>query len=49
MLFENMLNNDFSAETSLIPLASDGSILNGAHRTSIALHQHKTLLQLKLI
>ncbi len=36
--------DDFSEEVSIVPLACDGSILNGAHRTSVALHQNKSLM-----
>lgn len=43
-LVESMQHNDFCEKTSLIPLASDGSILNGAHRTASALHQMKNLM-----
>ena len=39
--------NNFCQKTSLIPLAYDGTILNGAHRTSLALHQKKSLIAVK--
>lgn len=37
-LYIDIKNKGFDKEKSLIPLAADGSILNGAHRTSIAIY-----------
>jgi len=37
-LAEAMAETGFDADQSLVPVASDGSILNGAHRTACALH-----------
>ena len=43
-LSSSIEKNNFCDQTSLIPLAADGSILNGAHRLTIALHQNKSLV-----
>lgn len=38
-VFQSILLNGFDGRQGLVPLASDGSIINGAHRTVSALHQ----------
>ena len=51
-VYENVFNeleksfakNNFCEETSLIPLANDGTILNGSHRTALALHEKNNLM-----
>lgn len=42
-LFRDIKDNGFDAEKSLIPLAKDGSILNGAHRTAASILCNKTV------
>lgn len=41
-LYCDIKNNGFNDELSYIPLANDGSILNGAHRTAISIHLNKS-------
>ena len=46
-VFDNIdkciFSDGFDCSESLIPLASDGSIINGAHRTSVAVYRNKTV------
>lgn len=50
MLFNNIKIDGFDANKSLIPLAQDGSILNGAHRTATTIFfaQPASVLQTQL-
>lgn len=40
-IHERVVQDGFDQSKSLIPLASDGSILNGAHRLASAIHENK--------
>jgi len=46
-LTSDMKEQGFDPNKSLVPLANDGSILNGAHRTSIGIYLNKQLSVLK--
>jgi len=47
ILYSDIKNKGFNKEKSLIPLAIDGSILNGAHRTAIAIYLKKNVSAIK--
>ncbi len=40
-VYEDILTKGFDVSQSIIPLASDGSIVNGAHRLASAIHANK--------
>lgn len=42
-IYKNISANGFDEEKSLVPLAIDGSILNGAHRTAISIFLNKEI------
>lgn len=46
-LYTDIHNNGFNDKKSYVPLASDGSILNGAHRTAISIHLKKPVAAIK--
>ena len=47
-LMNSIASNGFSSNISLIPLANDGSIYNGAHRTACAIACKKNIATVKL-
>ena len=47
-IFEKISNNGFDAKQSLVPLASDGSIVNGAHRLASALFANKMVVTVNI-
>lgn len=42
-LYDDIKNNGFDGSRSVVPLAKDGSILNGAHRSTIAINLNKEI------
>ncbi len=41
--YENIKNNGFLKEQTLIPLSTDGGIINGAHRVACAIHLNENV------